>query len=394
MTGARPAPRAIIHVDMDAFYASVEQRDRPELRGRPVIVGADPAGRGVVTAASYEARPFGVHSAMPIRTAARLCPHATFLPVDLAKYSRVSAEIMAVLGEFSPLVEPVSIDEAFVDVTGTRGLHGPPPAAARAIKRRIRAEVGLVASLGLAGNKFLAKVASDLGKPDGFVEVPAGEEAAFLAPLPIRRLWGVGAATERELASLGVATIGQLARMPGAALEARFGRSGRHLRELALGRDDRPVVPDGAPKSVGAEETFERDHRDLDRLRRVLREQAERVARELRERGFAAARVVLKVRFADFKTLTRSETGDPTQDGLELYRRAVDLLGRVELGHPVRLIGLSASALGPPGAGQLSLLDPAAARREQLGRAVDRLAARFGVDSIRPASLLPRPNSD
>src|SRR5437667_115090 len=169
-----------------------------------------------------------------------------------------------------------------------------------AAKRRIRAEVGLVASLGLAGNKFLAKVASDLGKPDGFVEVPAGEEAAFLAPLPIRRLWGVGAATERELASLGVATIGQLAAVPGAALEARFGRSGRHLRELALGRDDRPVVPDGAPKSVGAEETFERDHRDLDRLRRVLREQAERVARELRERGFAAARVVLKVRSARF----------------------------------------------------------------------------------------------
>ncbi len=385
--------RRIIHIDMDAFYASVEQRDRPELRGKPVIVGADPEGRGVVTAASYEARPFGVHSAMPIRTAARLCPQAIFLPVDMAKYARVSTEIMAILADFSPLVEPVSIDEAFLDITGTAGLHGPPLSVARSIKRRIRAEVGLVASLGIAANKFLAKIASDLGKPDGLVEVPAGQEASFLAPLPIRRLWGVGAATERVLASLGIATIGQLARMPGTTFEARFGRSGHHLRELALGRDDRPVDPLGPPKSMGAEETFERDHRDLDRLRRVLREQAERVARELREQGFAASRVVLKLRFADFRTLTRSRTGDPTQDGLEIYRRAVDLLRRVEVRDPVRLIGLSASALGPPG-GQLSLLDPGAARRERLARAVDRLASRFGADSVRPASLIRRPNSD
>jgi len=379
---------------MDAFYASVEQRDRPELRGKPVIVGADPKGRGVVTAASYEARPFGVHSAMPIRTAARLCPHAIFLPVDMTKYARVSAEIMAILVEFSPLVEPISIDEAFLDITGTSGLHGPPLMVARAIKRRVGAKVGLVASLGVAANKFVAKVASDLGKPDGLVEVPAGSEAAFLAPLPIRRLWGVGAATERELASLGIATIGQLARMPPATLEARLGRSGRHLHELARGRDDRPVDPWGPPKSMGAEETFARDHSDLDRLQRVLREQAERVARELREQGFAAARVVLKLRFADFRTLTRSGTGDPTQDGLEIYRRAIDLLRRVELRGPVRLIGLSVSALGPPAEGQLSLLDPGAARRERLARVVDRLASRFGADSIRPASLIRRPNSD
>ena len=379
---------------MDAFYASVEQRDRPELRGKPVIVGADPKGRGVVTAASYEVRPFGVHSAMPIRTAARLCPHAIFLPVDMPKYARVSAEIMTILADFSPLVEPVSIDEAFLDITGTMGLHGPPLLVAREIKRRVRAEVGLVASLGVAANKFVAKVASDLGKPDGFVEVAAGSEAAFLAPLAIRRLWGVGAATERELASLGIATIGQLARMPPATLEARLGRSGRHLSELARGRDDRPVDPWGPPKSMGAEETFSRDHSDLDRLQRVLREQAERVARELRLQGFAAARVVLKLRFADFRTLTRSGTGDPTQDGLEIYRRAIDLLRRVELRGPVRLIGLSASALGPPARGQLSLLDPGAARRERLARVVDRLASRFGADSIRPASLIRRPNSD
>jgi DNA polymerase IV len=394
MSALRPAPRAILHVDMDAFYASVEQRDNPEIRGQPVIVGADPKGRGVVTAASYEARPFGVHSAMPIRTAARLCPQAIFLPVDMAKYARVSGEIMAILADFSPLVEPVSIDEAFIDLTGTAGLHGPPLRAARTVKDRIRSEVGLVASLGLAPNKFLAKVASDLGKPDGLVEVTAGREADFLAPLPIRRLWGVGAATERELASLGVATIGQLAQLPRATLEARLGRAGRDLRELALGRDDRPVDPGGAPKSMGAEETFERDHRDLERLRRVLRAQAERVARELRAQGFAASRVTLKVRAADFRTLTRSRTGDPTQDGLEIYQRAVDLLGRVALRDPVRLIGLSVSALGPPEGGQLPLLDPGAIRRERLARAIDRLASRFGADSIRPASLLPRPNSD
>ncbi len=377
---------------MDAFYASVEQRDRPELRGKPVIVGADPRGRGVVSAASYEARPFGVQSAMPIGKAARLCPHAVFLPVDMAKYAGVSAQVMALLAEFSPLVEPVSIDEAFLDVTGTERLFGPPLAAARRLKARIRAEVGLVASIGLAANKFVAKIASDLGKPDGLLEVPPGGEAEFLAPLPIRRLWGVGAATERELAALGIATIGQLARLPESVLARRFGPGGAHLRELARGRDDRPVVPFAPPKSMGAEETFARDHRDVERLRRVLREQAERVARELRESDYAAARVTLKLRFADFRTLTRSHTEEPTQDGLEIFRRAEALLARVSLVQPVRLIGLSVSGLGPPARGQLPLLDPTAVRRERLARAVDRLASRFGEKSVRPASLLERPD--
>ncbi len=389
---ARLTPRSVVHVDMDAFYASVEQRDRPELRGKPVIVGADPTGRGVVSAASYEARPFGVHSAMPIGKAARLCPHAVFLPVDMAKYARVSAEIMAILADFSPLVEPVSIDEAFLDVSGTERLLGPPLAIAVAVKGRIRAEVGLVASVGVAPNKFLAKIASDLGKPDGLLEVPPGREAAFLAPLPIRRLWGVGAATERELAALGILTIGQLARLPRATLERRFGASGGHLGELALGRDDRPVIPFAPPKSMGAEETFERDHRDAARLERVLREQAERVARGLRENGYSASRVILKLRFADFRTLTRSHTGDPTQDGLEIFRRAAASLARVRLADPVRLIGLSVSALGPPGRGQLSLLDAGAVRRERLARAVDRLVSRFGEGSVQPASVLEPPN--
>jgi DNA polymerase IV len=383
-----PGPRAIAHVDMDAFYASVEQRDRPELRGCPVIVGADPKGRGVVSAASYEARVFGVRSAMPIGKAARLCPHGVFVPVDMAKYARVSDEIMALLGEFSPLVEPVSVDEAFVDLTGTASLFGPPPAAVRRIKERIRTETGLTASAGLASNKFIAKVASDLRKPDGLVVVEPGREAEFLAPLPIERLWGVGKATARSLAALGVGTIGQLQRMSRATLIGRLGEHGADLHELAFGRDDRAVTPWTAPKSMGAETTFERDTDDRSRLETTLRGQAERVARELRAGGVAASRVTLKLRFADFRTITRSQTGDPTQDGLELYRRVMVLFARERLVQRVRLIGVSASTLGPPASGQLDLLDPNAVRRERLARAIDGITGRFGHGAIRPATLL------
>ena len=383
--------RSIVHVDMDAFYASVEQRDRPELRGRPVIVGADPKGRGVVSAASYEARVFGVRSAMPIGKAARLCPDGVFLPVDMDKYAGASRQIMGILGDFSPLVEPVSVDEAFVDLTGTASLFGPAPEAVREIKRRIRAETGLTASAGLAANKFIAKVASDLKKPDGLVIVEAGREAEFLAPLPIERLWGVGKATAQDLAALGIATIGQLQRLSRATLVARLGDHGAGLHDLAFGRDDRPVEPWTPPKSMGAETTFERDTTDRARLDTTLRGQAERVARELRAERLAAARVTLKLRFADFRTLTRSHTSDPTQDGLELYRRVAILLARETLVQPVRLIGVSASALTAEQTGQLGLLGDDAVRRERLARAVDRITDRFGLDAIRPAALVRRP---
>ena len=374
---------------MDAFYAAVEQRDRPALRGRPVIVGADPRGRGVVSAASYEARRSGVRSAMPISRAARLCPDAVFLPVDMAKYGRVSDEIMAILGDFSPLVEPVSVDEAFLDLTGTAPLFGRPVEAVRRIKRRIRDETGLTASAGLATNKFVAKVASDLDKPDGLVVVAPGSEADFLAPLSVERLWGVGKATARLLGELGITTIGQIQRLSEGPLVARLGAHGRELKALALGRDDRAVEPESAPRSMGAETTFERDCRVRATLERTLRGQAERVARELRASGLAAARVTLKLRWADFRTLTRSHTGDPTQDGLEIYRRALTLLGRERLVQPVRLIGVAAGALRPEARGQLPLLDPAALRRERLGRAVDRINARFGRATIVPATLVP-----
>jgi DNA polymerase IV len=378
----------IAHVDMDAFYASVEQRDRPDLRGLPVIVGASPGGRGVVSAASYEARRFGVRSAMPISRAVRLCPQGVYLPVDMDKYQRVSAEIMAILREFSPLVEPVSVDEAFVDLAGTETLFGPAAEAVRTIKTRIRAETGLTASAGLAANKFVAKVASDLRKPDGLVIVPAGTEASFLAPLPVERLWGVGRVLAEALASMGISTIGQLQGMPPSTLERRFGEHGRHLHDLAFGRDERTVEPSTAAKSIGAETTFGVDCSDPERIRRTLRRHAERVARELREERLSAARVTLKLRFADFRTLTRSHTGDPTRDGLELYRRALAMLDREAVTEPVRLIGLSAAGLGPGDQGQLPLLDPVAVRRDRLGPVVDRLTARFGEGAVKPASLL------
>jgi DNA polymerase IV len=393
MPGSARAIRTVLHVDMDAFYASVEQRDRPELRGRAVVVGALPGGRGVVSAASYEARRFGIHSAMPISRAYRLCRDAVYLPVDMDKYAAVSRQIMALLAEWTPLLEPVSIDEAFLDVTASRALRGGGLTIAREIKARIRAEVALTASVGVAPNKFLAKIASDLDKPDGLVVVATGGEAAFLAPLPVSRLWGVGRVTAAGLETLGIQTIGQLASLGPAALEARFGSQGPALAELARGHDDRPVEPFAAPKSMGAEETFGADHRDIDRLRATLRAQAERVARELRAEGYAGRVVTLKIRFADFSTYTRAHSGEPTQDGLRIYQEACGLLDRVRLVQPVRLIGLSVSGLGTAGQGQLPLFGPDAVRQERLGRALDRLAERFGGDAVRPASLLGRRRS-
>src|SRR5262245_45674564 len=264
-----PDSLTILHVDMDAFYASVEQRDRPELRGRPVIVGGI-AGRGVVCAASYEARPFGVRSAMPTATARRLCPQAVFLPVRMGHYAAISRQIREVLFAFTPLVEPLSLDEAFLDVRGCEGLFGPAPDIARQIKARVTAETGLVASVGVAPNKFLAKLASDHGKPDGLVVLPADRVAEFLTPLPVGLLWGVGAKGEQRLHALGVRTAGQLAALPEKVLVGHFGEVGRHLWQLAHGRDDRDVVPDRQAKSISTETTFAEDIGDRQVLRTLL----------------------------------------------------------------------------------------------------------------------------
>jgi DNA polymerase-4 len=300
----------------------------------------------------------------------------------------VSAQVMGMLADFSALVEPSSIDEAFLDVTASRRLFGDGAAIAWRIKDRIRRELRLTASVGVAANKFVAKVASDLDKPDGLVVVPAGGEAEFLAPLPVGRLWGVGRTTERALEELGIRTIGQLARMPGDTLRRRLGTSGPVLQALALGRDDRAVEPWEAAKSIGAEETFDVDHRDLLRLEATLRRQAERVARELRDHAYRGRCVTLKIRFSDFTTYTRRHTTEPTQDGLLIYREARRLLGRVSLDRAVRLIGLSVSGLSASAAGQLPLLDPGAVRRESLARVLDRLADRFGAGVVSPASLV------
>ncbi|HKZ75178.1 MAG TPA: DNA polymerase IV [Actinomycetota bacterium] len=384
--------RSIVHVDMDAFYAAVEQRDRPEIRGKPVVVGADPRGRGVVSTASYEARRFGIHSAMPIGRAFRLCPHAVFLPVDMPKYARVSAGIMAILREFTPLVEPLSLDEAFLDLTASRALFGPALQIARRIKARIRAEVGLSASAGVAPNKLLAKIASDLRKPDGLVEVRPGEEVSFLRDLPITRLWGVGPVGEAALTALGVRTIGQLARMPRRALAERFGAHGAQLWNLAHGKDDRPVVPWEEPKSIGAEETFERDTTARARLHATLLAQADRVAEELRAQGLRGRTVTLKVRFADFRTLTRRNTlGAPTADDHEIFREAWEALLRLAPKEPVRLVGLSVSGLTRAGDPRQLPLFGRPDRTEVVGRVVDELRARFGPDAVRRASLLSAP---
>jgi DNA polymerase-4 len=373
---------------MDAFYASVEQRDRPECIGKPVIVGADPRGRGVVSTASYEARAYGIHSAMPISEAHRRCPHGIFLPVDGEKYRRVSAEIMTILADFSPLVEPLSLDEAFLDITGTERLLGAPIDVARAIKTRIRDATRLTASVGLAPNKFLAKVASDLKKPDGLVEVKPGQEAEFLAALPIRRMWGVGKVVEAELKKMGIETIGQLARAPRGLLERRFGKNGALLHDLAHERDDRPVESYEAPKSMGAEETFSRDTQDLETLRQTLLRQSERVARELRTAGYAGRTVTLKLRFADFHTITRRVTGGATQDGIDVFKRAFGLLEQVDRVLPVRLIGLSVSGLIRGVPDQLSFFSSRATQRDRVTRAADQLAKRFGEAALIPASLL------
>ena len=389
--------RIIFHVDMDAFYTSVEERDQPELRGRPVVVGADPkggAGRGVVAAASYEARKFGIHSAMPISRAYRLCPDAAFVRGNMSKYSAVSQNLRRIFGTFTDLVEPLSIDEAFLDVTGSVHLYGSSLTLARAVKERIRAEEALAASIGIAPNKFLAKVASDLSKPDGLLEVKSGEEQAFLKDLPVERLWGVGPKTAEELHKLGLYTIGAVARLSEGELAARFGKHGEHLQALACGRDDRPVSGDGEPKSTSQETTFDEDTADPETLRRTLLELAEGVARRLRKYDVVGRTVTLKYRDEHFQTLTRARSlHSPTADARALFETVLSLFERVHGARKVRLLGVSLSNLEPKEAPrQLGLFEAAAtARKEDLDRKVDALAEKFGESAVRKASLTPPP---
>ncbi len=338
----------ILHADMDAFYASVEERDRPQLVGQPVIVGGTAEKRGVVAAANYVARKYGVHSAMPAVTARRLCPQGIFLPPRIDYYAEVSSQIREIFDRFTPLVEPLSLDEAFLDVTGSERLFGSAVEIGRQIKQSIRQELRLVVSVGVAPNKFLAKIASDLKKPDALVIVESGQVQEFLDPLPVERLWGVGKQGSKVFQRLGIRTIGQLRQWSLDALQAHFGSSGEHLWQLAHGIDDRPVVPEHEAKSISHETTFERDIEDREVLRAWLLDLTEQVGRRLRQDRLRGRTVHLKVRFADFKMITRSQTlPEPTDITQELWQVADEMLRhRLPAGHlPVRLVGMGVSGL-------------------------------------------------
>lgn len=385
------AHRTILHVDMDAFFAAIEQRDRPELRGRPVVVGAAPTERGVVATASYEARRYGVHSAMPSRTAAARCPQAVFVPPRHGHYEAVSAQVMAILRDITPELEPVSIDEAFLDLTHCTAALDEAVRIAERIKDRLRRELGLTGSVGIGPNKFLAKLASDMHKPDGLTLAPAEPDAIreFLAPLPVGRIWGVGPTTADLLNRRGIRLIGDLQQRPLDDLIRLLGpAAGNHVHNLAFGRDDRPV--ESGPqeeRSISHEETFAQDITDRDELRRCLLELVERVGRRLRRNRRQTTSVQLKLRFADFRTITRQQSLPAgISADRDLWRSAAAIFDRTELPQPVRLIGFGVGGLYDPKAAsrprQLLLFeDPAhddAERNRALDQAVDDLRTRFG----------------
>jgi len=387
MAEATRKPRAIIHVDMDAFYASVEVMDNPSLAGKPVIVGGTPETRGVVAAASYEARKFGVHSAMSSHRAHKLCPHGVFILPRMSRYAAVSREIHHVLESFTPMVEPISIDEAFLDVTASEALFGHAPDIGRSIKQRIHDEVGLVASVGVAPNKFLAKLASDLEKPDGFVVITQSEAEARLAPLPVSRLWGVGKVTEEALTGAGILTIGDVVRTSHAALERLVGSYAAHMQELARGIDDRDVIADVEARSIGAENTFPKDLSDPEELRAELDILSERVATRARAEGVVGYTVNLKARYADFTTVTRALTlPEPTGESVVIRNTARELL-EIRLkreGRALRLLGVSLSNLSRADDVTGNLFDtPRSTRNRTLDRVMDGLRQRFGAGAVR-----------
>jgi DNA polymerase-4 len=382
-------PRTILHLDMDAFYASVEVRDRPELRGLPVIVGGHPT-RGVVLTCTYEARVFGVRSAMPMVEARRRAPDAIVVPPRREAYVEASQEVFRVLRSVTPLVEGLSLDEAFLDVTASRALHGDGETIAKKLKARIReATRGLNSSVGVAGCKYVAKVASDLRKPDGLVLVPAGTEVAFLAPLPIERLWGVGPKTAERLHARGLRLISDIQNASHASLAALLGDEGAsHLRALAVGDDPREVDPSRDAKSIGSEETFDRDVTGPTPLREPILRHAEEVARRLRADGLRARVLVLKVKRGDHSQITRRATSDvPLVEAREIYALALQLLDRIPLdGVRTRLVGVSAMALEPIEPAQRSLFEQAEDTRPRaLGSVIDAIEKRFGRDAIKRA---------
>ncbi len=383
--------RRIIHIDLDAFFVSVEQALNPELKGKPVVVGGRPDRRGVVASASYEARKFGLYAGMPLATASRLCPRATFIEGGFAKYREASKRFMAILADFSPFLEPMGLDEAYLDATGFESIHGSVHQMATKIKQRIQDELGLHASVGIAGCKVVAKVASELSKPDGLLEVASGNERSFLAPLPIAKLPGVGEKTERILRGSGINTVGQLSLMPLSALKNHFGAYGELLHRYANGIDNREVEPPSAAKSISRETTFGKDTGDRTLLKATLRYLGERVGNTLRQRGEHARCVTLKLRYADFTTITRRHTLSQTTDSDQAIFDTGLMLLQKELSpgkQPVRLIGIGVSNL-VEGGRQLDMLDSSAQRQEQLNKAIDRIRNRYGFTAIQTGRTLP-----
>jgi DNA polymerase-4 len=400
---------------MDAFFASVEILDNPALKGKAVIVGGSER-RGVVCAASYEARKFGVHSAQPTAAAKRLCPHGIFLPVRMERYREASDRVFEIFHRFTPLIEALSIDEAFLDVTASTRLFGAPEAIAKKIKVAVRKETGLTVSAGVAASKFVAKIASDLRKPDGLAIVLRGKEREFLAPLPVGKLWGVGRVTQAELHRMGVETIGDLSRIAVEVLAKRFGKHGVLLHELSLGIDEREVVPEQEARSIGREGTYPEDLVDMETIKKELLSLATRVAERIRRHGVKGRTVALKVKYHDFTLVTRAVTLDHgTDDGGEFYRSVLALLPKTEAGkRPVRLLGISVSGLRgsdevtPPGepeqlplfgktpggrsgsftGGKENAPPVSREKKEMLNRAVDRIREKFGKKGIRPATLI------
>ncbi len=387
-------PRAILHVDMDSFYAAVEALDHPEWRGRPVIVGGASEARGVVSSASYEARRFGVRAAMPMAAARRLCPQGIFVPVRMGRYLEISRMIFAICARFTPDIQTVSCDEAFLDVTGCQRLFGSPVVMARQLKAAIKGETSLTASVGVAPNRLVAKIASDLGKPDGLVAIAADEVLERLAPLSVRCLWGVGEVTARRLAELGIETVAQLRAWPRETLRGHFGSYGEDLYNLARGIDHSPVKSEEIEKSLSAETTFAEDILDVAALTRTLLALADEVASRARRRGVMGRTVCLKVKYQDFTTITRRQTlPTPTNTAAVMARVAGELLRqRSEAGvRPVRLVGVGLGNLNAPAATPISLFQDESAAEERLARmeaAVDRIRAKLGEEAIQRATLL------
>ena len=382
--------RRIMHIDLDAFFVSVEQAENPDLKDKPVVVGGKPDRRGVVASASYEARGFGLHAGMPLATASRLCPRAIFIVGNFHKYRDASQKFMAILADFSPYLEPLGLDEAYLDATGFESIHGSIGKMAAAIKQRIKDELGICASAGIASGKVIAKVASELSKPDGLLEVPAGKERSFLSPLPVAKLPGIGKKSERILKGLGINTIGQLASLPPDILKSHFGAYGELIHNHANGIDDRKVEPPAAAKSISRETTFGKDTRDPSMLAATLRYLSERVGSDLRQQDKLAGCVAIKMRFADFTTITRQHTLSQASDTDQTIFDTGTRLMKKELSREkqtVRLVGIGVSNLVEAGR-QLDMLDSSTQRLEKLNKTIDRIRKKYGFTAIQTGRTL------